>query len=154
MNVLFVDLENVCRSPLAVALLRKKYDVNEIHGVIDSAGFESFNINEPPDERVVNIAQKNGYLLSGKARLFTQKDFEKFDRIFVMDTVAYNNVEDLSTNKDQMKKVDFILNLISENKTNSSIPNPYYNGVSDCQNVFNLLDEATDKIIEEFRNNK
>lgn len=148
MNVLFVDLEDVCRSPLAAGLLKKKYNIHKLKGKVDSAGFESFNINEPPDKRVTNVAEQNGLSLTGKARIFTKNDFQSFDVIYVMDTVAYNKVADLSTGLEQMRKVDFILNLLPEHPKNDSIPNPFYNGVTDCQNIYNLLDKATDQIIE------
>lgn len=149
MNVLFVDLENVCRSPLAEGLLKKKYADHHYEGKVDSAGFESFNINEPPDQRVVEIAEMHGLSLSSKARIFVKSDFDRFDKIFVMDTSSFNNVEEISKNKEQMKKVDYVLNLLPDQPRNASIPNPFFSGTSDCSKVFSLLDAATDKIIEQ-----
>lgn len=149
MNILFVDLENVCRSPLAEGLLKKKFEDHHFDGKIDSAGFESFNINEPPDKRVMEIAEMYGLSLLSRARIFVKSDFDHFDKIFVMDTTSYNNVEEISKNKDQMKKVDYVLNLLPDQPRNASIPNPFFSGTSDCLKVFSLLDAATDKIIEQ-----
>ncbi len=147
MNVLFVDLENVCRSPLAEAILKKKFKENNISGEVDSAGFESFTINEPPDSRVANVALKNGYVPEGIARIFRKEDFSLFDKIFVMDTQNYNDVMALAKTEEHRAKVDYLLNVLGEAK-NRTVPNPYQNGESDCDFIFDILDKATDKIVE------
>ncbi len=147
MNVLFVDLENVCRSPLAEAILKKKFKENGIKGEVDSAGFESFTINEPPDSRVVNVALKNGYVPEGIARIFRKEDFDLFDKIYVMDTQNYNDVMALAKKEEWKSKVDYLLNVLGNGK-NKTVPNPYQNGESDCDYIFDLLDQATDKIVE------
>lgn len=149
MNILFVDLENVCRSPLAEALLKKKLEEHQIEGKIDSAGFESFYINEPPDKRVIEVAEKKGYTVSGNARIFVKKDFKNFDKIYVMDTTSYTKVMDLSKTKEDRTKVDYVMNVTQGNQKNISIPNPFYSGTSNCETIFDLLDVATDKIFEQ-----
>jgi protein-tyrosine phosphatase len=149
MNILFVDLENVCRSPMAEGMLKKKFKDNNLVGRIDSAGFESFYINEPPDERVVEVAKKNGYLLTGRARIFVKNDFHRFDKIYVMDTASYEKVMELANTTEQREKVDYAMNLLGKKRKNESIPNPFYTGTSDCENIFTLLDEVTDKIVEQ-----
>ncbi|UBM62894.1 low molecular weight phosphotyrosine protein phosphatase [Candidatus Sulfidibacterium hydrothermale] len=147
MNVLFVDLENVCRSPLAEAILKKKFKEHHIHGEVDSAGFESFTINEPPDKRVVNVALKHGYAPEGMARIFRKEDFDLFDKIYVMDTQNYNDVMALAKKDQHKEKVEYLLDVLDDGK-NKTVPNPYNTGESDCENIFELLDKATDKIVE------
>jgi len=153
MNVLFVDLENVCRSPLAEAILKKKFKEQQIQGEVDSAGFESFTINEPPDKRVVNIALKYGYAPEGMARIFRKEDFDLFDKIYVMDTQNYNDVMALAKTDQHKEKVAYLLDVLNEGK-NKTVPNPYNTGESDCENIFKLLDKATDKIVELARKEK
>jgi len=147
MNVLFVDLGNVFRSPLAESLLKKKFDDQKIPGTVDSAGFESFNINEPPDTRAVNIALKFGYSVEGSARIFVKEDFEHFDKIFVMDSKNYCDVMELAKTKEQKSKVDYLLNMLKD-ENNKSVPDPQNSGVEDWETMFRLLDRATDKIVE------
>lgn len=148
MNVLFVCLANVCRSPLAVGLLKKKYKEKGIEGVIDSAGFESFTINEPPDRRVVDTAKKHNVEVDGQSRLFVKDDFDRFDKIYVMDTQNYRDVLDLARNEDDKKKIDYLLNVLEPGK-NKIVPDPYLQGEYDCNVVFNILDLATTKIAEQ-----
>jgi protein-tyrosine phosphatase len=147
MNVLFVDLGNVCRSPLAEGLLKKKFLDRKIVGLVDSAGFESFNINEPPDVRAVNVALAHGYTVEGQARIFLKSDFELFDKIYVMDSKNYHDVMDLAGSDENRAKVDYLLNVLDEAK-NQAVPDPFNSGVEDCEAVFQLLDKATDKVAE------
>lgn len=150
MNILFVCLGNVCRSPMAEGLLKKKFEENGIVGFIDSAGFESFTINDPPDKRAVKVAKKFGVEVSGKSRLFLKSDFDKFDKIYVMDTLNYRDVQDLVRNKSDFEKVDYLLNVLNpgENKT---VPDPFLQGEHECRVVFDLLDKATTKIVENIK---
>ncbi len=147
MNVLFVDLGNVCRSPLAEAILKKKFKENNVKGEVDSAGFESFNINEPPDEKVVNTARKYGYATEGVARIFQKEDFKLFDKIYVMDTKNYRDVMSLAKTDEQKARVDYLLNIL-EIGNNITVPDPYQTDMQDCEVIFGLLDKATDKIVE------
>ncbi len=147
MNVLFVDLANICRSPIAAALLKKKFMENGIKGMVDSAGFESFTINEPPDNKAVNVAAEHGVLLDGRARIFQKSDFDKFDKIYVMDTKNYNDVMELARNDEHRSKVDYVLNLINPGK-NDVITDPCSSGVIDLEEIYQKLDKATDKIVE------
>lgn len=147
MNVLFVCMGNICRSPLAEALLKKKYAENNIKGDVSSAGFESFFINEPPDSRAREIAERHGLVLSGRARIFLKSDFDRFDKIFVMDTQNYRDVLDLARNENDKNKIDYMLNVLEPGK-NQTMPDPFRSGLKDLDTVFDLMDKATDKIVE------
>jgi len=107
MNVLFICLENVCRSPVAEALLKKKFEENNIEGKVSSAGFESFMINEPVGECVREMGTKHQLDLSeSRARIFTISDFDEYDKIYVMDTQNYRDVKDLARDESDLEKVD------------------------------------------------
>jgi protein-tyrosine phosphatase len=76
------------------------------------------------------------------------EDFDRFDRIFVMDRSNKENVLRLSRGDEDSKKVDLILNLTHPG-SNMEVPDPYFGGAQGFQHVYELLDEATDRIIEE-----
>lgn len=150
MNILFVCLGNVCRSPMAEGLLKKKFKENEIEGFVDSAGFESFTINEIPDKRAVKVAKKFGVEVSGKSRLFVKSDFDKFDHIYVMDTLNYRDTKYLAKNNSEVEKIDYLLNVLYPGK-NKTVPDPFLQGEHECLVVFELLDKATTKIVENIK---
>ncbi len=152
MNVLFICNGNICRSPLAEAMLKKKYSENKIEGEVSSAGFESFNINEPPDYRAQELAKKNNMELKTKARIFLKSDFDLFDKIYVMDTRNYRDVMDLARNEQDRTKIDYLLNVIEPGK-NKTLADPFSQSEQDLNAVFKLLDRATDEIVNLSKSN-
>jgi len=148
MNILFICLENVCRSPVAEALLAKKFKENNIPGTVSSAGFESFMINEPPGQCVQEMGTKfNLDLTKNKAKIFTPRDFDEYDKIYVMDTQNYRDVKDLARNNKDIQKIDYLMNVVTPGR-NNTVPNPFTDGKVNFDKVFKMLDKATDKIVE------
>jgi len=144
-----VCLGNICRSPLAEAILRQKSEQLDLDIHIDSAGTSDYHIGESPDQRSSENALTNGLDISYlRARQFMVEDFDRFDRIFVMDRSNKENVLRLSRGDEDSKKVDLILNLTHPG-SNMEVPDPYFGGAQGFQHVYELLDEATDRIIEE-----
>lgn len=152
MNVLFICNGNVCRSPLAEALLKKKYEENGIKAVVSSAGFESFNINEPPDPRALEMAEKHHLKMDHSSRLFLKSDFDMFDKIYVMDMHNYRDVSFLARNTNDKKKIDYLMNVLDPGK-NKTIPDPFLQGEKDFDVIYNLIDQATNKIVELAKSN-
>lgn len=153
MRILMVCLGNICRSPLAEGILRKKAEAHSLQIVVDSAGTSNFHNGENPDERAIKNALKNGVDISMLiARQFHPKDFEEFDIIYTMDESNYANVIALAKNDTYITKVRMILNELYPGE-NRSVPDPYFGGEEGFQHVFELLDAACDKIIEKIKNN-
>lgn len=148
MKILFVCLGNICRSPLAEGILQAKITEKSLDLEIESAGFESYHINEPPDQRAIKICSKYGIdITEKKCRLFVSDDFDKFDRIYVMDSANYRDVQYFSRNEEDMEKVKYLLSII--NGKNQSVPDPYYGGDAGFEKVYALINGACDKIAEE-----
>lgn len=147
MNVLFVCLGNICRSPIAEALLKKKYAEHKIESKVDSAGFEPYHINKPPDEKAITICEKNGLEIDGKSRIFVKTDFDDFDKIYAMDTQNYMDIIELSRSKSDIDKVDLIMNVIDSGK-NKNLPDPLRSGNENYDNVYEILDKVTDQIVK------
>jgi protein-tyrosine phosphatase len=147
-KILMVCLGNICRSPLAEGILRSKLEKHNIDYVeVDSAGTSSYHIGDNPDPRTIANALKHGVDIRNlAARQFTIQDFDDFDKIFVMDQSNYNNVIGLSRNEEDKKKVQMILNIIHP-ELNLPVPDPYFGGEQGFENVFQLLDEASEGIV-------
>jgi len=145
-KILMVCLGNICRSPLAEGILKSK--TKHLNIIVDSAGTAGYHLGNPPDTRSIEIAEKYGIdLTKQRARQFTINDFDEFDKIYAMDTNNYANIIALARNENDRNKVDVILNEVNP-KSFQSVPDPYYGGDNGFQNVYNMLDEACDKIIE------
>ena len=149
MKILFVCLGNICRSPLAEAIFADKAKKLGLRVEADSAGFESFHRGDPADPRSVEVARAHSIDLKGHtARMFTVRDFDNYDRIYVMDRTNYNDVMGLARDSKDEQKVDFILNLVRPAE-NRPVPDPWYGGREGFEKVFRMLDEACDALVKE-----
>lgn len=144
-KILMVCLGNICRSPLAEGILKSKIDSTKT--LVDSAGTGHWHVGNKPDPRSIEVAKNHGLdLTNQRGRQFTQKDFETFDYIFVMDTSNRDNVLDLAKNESDEQKVHLILNELFPNE-NIDVPDPYCGGDQGFENVYQMLDQACDKIV-------
>ncbi len=150
MKILMVCLGNICRSPLAEGILRDKIKDKNLNAWVESAGTSGHHAGEEPDRRMQKTALLKGVDISDlRSRKFKRKDFKKYDLIFVMDQSNYNNVINLADDESDRSKVKMILNEIHPGE-NIAVPDPYYGGQEGFDEVFDLLDRATDKVIENY----
>ena len=145
-KILMVCLGNICRSPLAEGILKSKINSNKVF--VDSAGTGHWHVGQLPDSRSIEVAKNHGIdLTNQRGRQFTQKDFEAFDFIFVMDTSNKNNVIQLAQNNSEIEKVLLILDELFPHE-NVDVPDPYYGGDQGFESVYQMLDQACDEIVK------
>lgn len=143
-----VCLGNICRSPLAEGIVKKKAVSNELDWEVDSAGTSAWHAGENPDRRAIEVASKYGVDISDqRSRKITGRDIRYFDLILAMDTSNYNNVLELCENEVQRKKVKLILEY-SYPGENRAVPDPYFEG--GFEEVFHMLDQASERLIRTF----
>jgi len=146
MKILMVCLGNICRSPLAEGILYSKG--KHLNIVVDSAGTAAYHIGKQPDIRTIEIANKYSIDLNQKrARQFSILDFDKFDIIYAMDTNNYAHLISLANSEKERNKIRMILNEINP-KSYQSVPDPYYGGENGFQDIYNMLNKACEKIIQ------
>lgn len=137
-----VCLGNICRSPLAEGILQSKLPDNF---TVDSAGTLENNAGKSPDHRSVSTAKKYDIDISGqRSRLFVAADFQNYDRIYVMDKSNLENVLSLSKDENERKKVSLILG-------DQEVPDPFWSEMEDFDNVYKMLDKASDQIAEDLK---
>jgi len=143
-KVLMVCLGNICRSPLAEGILKSK--LNPSKYLVSSAGTANYHEGKLPDARSISVAKKYGIdITNQRAAQFTKNHFKDFDYIYVMDQENHYNVLKLASSDKDKSKVKLILNEVIPNQ-NSEVPDPYYGGDNGFENVYNLLNEACNKI--------
>lgn len=146
-KVLMVCLGNICRSPMAEGILRKKIIDRKLNIQVDSAGTANFHVGEAPDSRAIQTAKKFGVDLSDlRGRQFTETDFDKFDHIFVMDDSNKSNVLKLARNDNDKKKVQLFLELVDEYKL-KDVPDPWFGGDEGFIEVFEMLEKACENFL-------
>lgn len=143
-----VCLGNICRSPLADGLLLRKIKEQDLDVIVDSAGTANYHIGKAPDHRMIQTAAKHGTALEFlRARQFTSNDFQNFDHILVMDQSNYDNVVKLARHANDLKKVEYFLHYLYPNQK-AAVPDPYYGTLKDFEEVYQLVDKATDALIQ------
>ncbi len=148
MKILMVCLGNICRSPIAEGILRKKADDYQKVIEIDSAGTIGLHAGEQPDKRMQATALNYGIDLSSlRSRQVSKSDFQNFDRIYAMDETNYKDLLKLATKEEEKQKIRLIL---SENPLNTlkNVPDPYYGGQEGFDTVYHLLDDAIEHLIK------
>lgn len=149
-SVLFVCLGNICRSPLAegvfINLLAE--EGREDGFSVDSAGTGGWHVDERPDPRSIEIAEKNGVELPSRARQVTPADLSAFDVIVAMDR---SNLMDLQALKDKHGG-DARLVLMRDfdpDPGDGQVPDPYYGGKDGFARVFEMLDRSARGLLED-----
>lgn len=139
-----VCLGNICRSPLAEGILKSKLDNNYL---VDSAGTINYHEGNPPDERSIKTALKNGIDISKqKSRPIKKSDLEDFDLIFCMDKNNYNDFLKMADDSQKHK-----IKLILDNE--QEVPDPYFGGIVGFEKVYKMLNDSCEVIAEKIKNN-
>lgn len=150
MKILMVCLGNICRSPMAEGVLRSK--LGDLDVEIDSAGTSNYHEGDNPDARAVKTMRKKGIDISKlTARQFEVADFDRYDRIYAMDSSNYKNILNLARNEEDKEKVEMFVNELFPG-SNGEVPDPYFGGPDGFEEVYKLLDETTDRIIDKLKN--
>lgn len=143
MRVLMVCLGNICRSPMADGWLRHRVAELGLEIEVDSAGTANYHVGAQADHRMRKWSKHYGVDIDMlRGRQFEVADFDRFDRIFVMDKSNYSNVIQLARSEADIAKVSLYLNELYPGE-DREVPDPYYGGDSDFKHVIELLDAVT-----------
>lgn len=149
-----VCLGNICRSPMAEGLMKRKISEAKLDWFVDSAGTANYHVGSSPDHRMIAIGKQFGTPIHDlKGRQFCAKDFDDFDLIFAMDQSNEKNILKLAPSPEASKKVRLILNELHPG-SNQQVPDPYYGSMADFENVYVLLDTLTEAVKNNLINDK
>lgn len=153
MKILMVCLGNICRSPLAEGILRSKIKAKGLDWTVDSAGTGGWHVDEAPHNLSQRIAKNHGVDISRlRGRQFQPSDLQDFDLIFVMDKQNFADVKYIAERNWQANKVFMILDLLHPG-SHIDVPDPWFENTPNAfENVYQMLDKACDKIIENYSN--
>lgn len=151
MRILFVCLGNICRSPTAEGVLRRRLVDAGLSEVVevDSCGTGAWHIGKAPDARAQAAASQREVDLSQlRARQLDAEDFARFDYLLAMDDGNLASLEAMRP-ADCVAHIGLLLDFAGD--SGRAVPDPYYGGEQGFDEVFGLVERAADGLIEHLR---
>ncbi|HEY9899476.1 MAG TPA: low molecular weight protein-tyrosine-phosphatase [Pantanalinema sp.] len=143
-NVIFVCLGNICRSPLGEGIFRHLVTQAGLSErfEIDSAGTGNWHVGKPPHEGSLRVARDRGLDISlQRARQIQIEDLDDHDYVVAMDTRNFTDIRDLDplrkTRAQVVRMMDF-----APARGLSDVPDPYFGGPEGFDHVYDLVEEA------------
>lgn len=150
MKILMVCLGNICRSPLAEGILQDKAFKAGLSWSVESAGTNSYHTGEPPHPLSQKVAKLNGIDISlQRARRFKAEDFDTYDKIYALADDVMEEMKRIARNKFDAAKTNLLMNELYPGK-NMDVPDPWYGPEPGYHEVYKMIDQVCEKIIEKY----
>jgi len=147
-RVLFVCLGNICRSPLAEAIVRRRALGRGLGGRFHfaSAGTGDWHIGSGADIRSAATAKAHGIDLSRhRAMQITASDISRWHWFVAMDA---DNREDLLVMEASSERVLMMRQFEVETGIPPDVPDPYYGGKDGFEDMYHLLAANADPLLD------
>lgn len=152
--VVFVCMGNICRSPTAEGVFRHVVTRAGLAGsiTIDSAGTHAYHVGESPDQRSQAVARERGIDLGRqRARKATPDDFNRFDYVIAMDRHNRRDLEHICP-PGRDGRLHLLLDFAPA-VGEQDVPDPYYGGPLGFDLVFDMIEDASEGLLEHIRAN-
>jgi protein-tyrosine phosphatase len=150
-KVLMVCMGNICRSPTAEGVLRRKLADAGLGRLVDvdSAGTHGYHVGNPPDPRAQRHAAKRGYDLTRlRARRVREEDFDRFDLVLAMDE---DNLSELESLRRPESRAELGLLMDHCDGRGRVVPDPYYGDAAGFERVLDDVEAACEGLLAHLR---
>jgi protein-tyrosine phosphatase len=145
-----VCLGNICRSPLAEAILKQKAYAAGLSWTIQSAGTNGYHVGDAPHPLSQKIAKLKGIDISHqRARNFMAEDFQMYDKIYVMAREVIRDMRRLTKNNFDGAKIELLMNEAFPGE-NLDVPDPYYGHEMGYHQAYEMIEKACTAIIKKY----
>ena len=159
-RVMMVCLGNICRSPMAAAVLDNKAREKDLEISVSSSGTASWHAGEGPNHMSLRVWSDAGYEYQHVAQQFKQQMFNEFDYILVMDESNYRNVIELSSQPEDVAKVRFLrsfdpelahIAIDSDEAVKLVVPDPWEQPREEFEKVLAMIERSVEGLLEEIQ---
>ena len=149
-EVCFVCLGNICRSPLAQGVFEAlvKQEGLQDRIIIGSAGTSHWHVGVPPDPRMQQTARQHGIHLNSRARQFQAAYFKRMDLVLAMDQSNLSVLQHMRPEAELHDKLFLFRSFDPENNGDLEVPDPYYGGDKGFETVFQMIERTCPKVLQ------
>lgn len=148
--ITMVCLGNICRSPMAAAVLHNKVkEIEKPKIVVDSAGTSNWHAGQGPNPPSKRTWEKAGYSYNHIASQFNYARLVSSDLVLVMDRNNHEEVMKYVTSDEEEQKIFFLRQFDPTNPESIEVPDPYSHPDSAFEAVLEMVEKATDGLIKQ-----
>ncbi len=138
---------NICRSPMAAAVLHNKAKrIEKPLMTVDSAGTSNWHVGQGPNPPSKKIWERAGYKYDHIASQFNYSRLVAADLVLVMDEDNHQAVSSLATTEEEQEKI-FYLREFDVVQDSLIVPDPYSLPDSAFEAVLEMVERSTDGLI-------
>lgn len=139
---------NICRSPMAAAVLHNKVaKIKRPEITVDSAGTSNWHVGQGPNPPSMRTWEKAGYKYEHIASQFDYSRLVTADLVLVMDEHNHQEVSRFVTSDEEENKIYYLREFDPTNPESLVVPDPYSLPDSAFEEVLMMVERATDGLI-------
>ena len=148
---MFICTGNICRSPLAHAVMEHKAGEAGLEGWMDveSSGTGPWHVGEQADSRMRRTAAEHGVRLDHRSRQLRPDDFSKYDLLLAMDRDNFRDALSLCRNEAEREKLRMFRDY--DPQGTGDVPDPWYGGPDGFEEVWTIVERTCGALLNEVR---
>ena len=159
-RVTAVCMGNICRSPMAEAVIRAHLHDADLDDVtVDSAGTGAWHVGNDADPRALQALRARGYDLDHAARQIDATWLEPGrapDLVLAMDWSNHEDLRRLGVEEGRLRMLrsfDPSLAHLAHGHEDLVVPDPYYGAVNGFDEVLDMIEGASRGLVDDLRRN-
>ena len=151
-RVVVVCTGNICRSPIAEAVLERAFAQAGLVVDVSSAGTGSWHIGDDADPRALKVLALAGYDMQHEARQFDPAWFvdvdSRADLVLALDSSHRRDLQVLASKHGVDSDHVLLLRSFDPDAVDVDVPDPYYGADSEFDDVLAMIEAAAPGIVE------